>query len=67
MERHRDQELEKIRQTLLRMGGLVERMIGEAMQALIDRDVARAQAVIATDDEVDEVEVRPRSGNRGTP
>jgi phosphate transport system protein len=56
MERHRDQELEKIRQTLLRMGGLVERMIGEAMQALIDRDLARAQAVIATDDEVDGVE-----------
>ena len=56
MERHRDQELEKIRQTLLRMGGLVERMIGEAMQALVDRDLVRAQAVIATDDEVDEVE-----------
>jgi len=56
MERHRDQELEKIRQTLLRMGGLVERMIGEAMQALVERDVVRAQAVIATDDEVDEVE-----------
>jgi len=56
MERHRDQELEKIRQTLLRMGGLVERMIGEAMQALVDRDMVRAQAVIATDDEVDEVE-----------
>jgi phosphate transport system protein len=56
MERHRDQDLEKIRQTMLRMGGLVERMIGEAMQALIDRDVERAQAVIATDDEVDEVE-----------
>jgi phosphate transport system protein len=56
MERHRDQELEKVRQTLLRMGGLVERMIGEAMQALIDRDLARAQAVIATDDEVDGVE-----------
>jgi len=56
MERHRDQDLEKIRQTLLRMGGLVERMIGEAMQALIDRDLARAQAVIATDDEVDGVE-----------
>lgn len=56
MERHRDQDLEKIRQTLLRMGGLVERMIGEAMQALIDRDLARAQAVITTDDEVDQVE-----------
>jgi phosphate transport system protein len=56
MERHREQDLEKIRQTLLRMGGLVERMIGEAMQALIDRDLVRAQAVITTDDEVDGVE-----------
>ncbi len=56
MERHRDQDLEKIRQTLLRMGGLVERMIGEAMQALIERDAARAQAVIATDQSVDQLE-----------
>jgi phosphate transport system protein len=56
MERHRDQDLEKIRNTLLRMGGLVERMIGEAMEALVERDLARAQAVIATDDEVDAVE-----------
>jgi len=56
MERHRDQELEKIRQTLLRMGGLVERMIGESMQALLERDNARAQAVIATDESVDQLE-----------
>lgn len=56
MERHRDQDLEKIRQTLLRMGGLVERMIGEAMEALVERDLDRAHAMIATDDEVDAVE-----------
>lgn len=56
MERHREQDLEKIRQTLLRMGGLVERMIGEAMQAIVDRDVARADAVVKTDFEVDQLE-----------
>jgi len=56
MERHREQDLEKIRQTLLRMGGLVERMIGEAMQAIVERDEARAQAVVATDGEVDGLE-----------
>ena len=44
MERHREQDLERIRQTLLRMGGLVERMIGEAMQAIVERDEARARA-----------------------
>ena len=56
MERHRDQDLEQIRSTLLRMGGLVERQIREAMQALIERDGARADAVLRTDDEVDELQ-----------
>ncbi|MBP1642246.1 MAG: phoU [Acidobacteria bacterium] len=57
MERHRDQDLDKIRQSLLRMGGVVERMIQEAMRALMDRDQPRAQAVIRTDDEVDHLQV----------
>jgi phosphate transport system protein len=57
MERHRDQELDKIRQTLLRMGGVVERMIHEAMRALMDRDQPRAQVVIRTDDEVDHLQL----------
>jgi phosphate transport system protein len=56
MERHRDQDLEQIRKTLLRMGGLVERQIREAMQALVERDATRAEAVIRTDDEVDELQ-----------
>jgi phosphate transport system protein len=56
MERHRDQDLEQIRKTLLRMGGLVERQIREAMQALVERDAVRADAVIRTDDEVDELQ-----------
>ncbi len=53
MERHRDQDLDRIRQALLRMGGLVERMISEAMHALVERDSERAQTVIRTDDDVD--------------
>lgn len=57
MERHRDQDLDRIRQTLLRMGGLVERMISEAMRALIDRDPERAATVLRTDDEVDGLQV----------
>ena len=56
MERHRDQDFEKIRQSLLRMGGLVERMISEAMAALVERDTSRAQAVIRTDADVDQLE-----------
>jgi phosphate transport system protein len=56
MERHRDQDLEQIRKTLLRMGGLVERQIREAMQALVERDAVRADAVIRADDEVDELQ-----------
>jgi phosphate transport system protein len=56
MERHRDHELEQIRKTLLRMGGLVERQIREAMQALVERDAVRAETVIAADDEVDELQ-----------
>ncbi len=56
MERHKDQDLDRIRQNLLRMGGLVERMISEAMTALVERDSARADAVIRTDDEVDQLQ-----------
>ncbi|HLF57205.1 MAG TPA: phosphate signaling complex protein PhoU, partial [Thermoanaerobaculia bacterium] len=56
MERHRDQDLEQIRKSLLRMGGLVERQIREAMQALVERDGARADAVIRSDDEVDQLQ-----------
>ncbi|GMU67362.1 MAG: phosphate transport system regulatory protein PhoU [Acidobacteriota bacterium] len=56
MERHRDHDLDRIRQSLLRMGGLVERMISEAMRALVERDTSRADAVVRTDDEVDQLQ-----------
>jgi len=56
MERHWDQDLEKIRGELLRMGGLTEQMITGVMQALIERDSDHARVVIGTDREVDSLE-----------
>lgn len=56
MERQLDQDLDRINQSLLRMGGLVEGMIAGAMQALIERDAAHAEAVIAVDREVDQLQ-----------
>lgn len=57
MERQLDQQLEKIRQNLLRMGGLVEQMLARANRALIDRDDEGVQAVIDQDHEVDRLEM----------
>lgn len=56
MERHLDQDIDFIRQLVLRMGGLVESMITSSMKALVDRNEARANEVIQTDKEVDLLE-----------
>ena len=56
MERQLDQDLDRVRQSLLRMGGLVEGMSAGAMQSLIERDAAHAEAVIACDREVDQMQ-----------
>lgn len=56
MDRHLDQELDAIRQKLIRMGSLVERMVGDSMKALFERDVARADAVIEQDGSIDALE-----------
>lgn len=57
MERALDHHLDRIKQSLLRMGGLVEEMIAEAQKALVERDAARAEQVIKTDKEVDLLEM----------
>ncbi|MGH9464140.1 MAG: phosphate signaling complex protein PhoU, partial [Thermoanaerobaculia bacterium] len=56
MERHLDQDLEQIRQQLLRMGGEVEAMVSGAMQALVDRNVTQAEAIRSHDRDVDRLE-----------
>ena len=55
--RHFEEQLEKIGETILRMGGLVEEAIGKALHALVDRDSEAARHVIASDAEVDRLDL----------
>jgi len=56
MERHLDQDLDRIRQELLRMAGLVEAMIGDAMSALVERNWDKASGAIIADKGIDLLE-----------
>ncbi len=51
-----EEELRGLRANLLKMGGLVERQIAEAMEALVNRDTALARQVIARDEEVNKMD-----------
>jgi phosphate transport system protein len=57
MQRHFDEELEALKQTLLAMGGLVEDQIRRVMRALVDRDDNLAQEVIARDQQVNAYDI----------
>lgn len=57
MERRLDQDLDRVRQTLLKMGGMVEGMVAKATQSLLDRDNQLSDEVIAYDNEVDHMEI----------
>ena len=50
-------ELEDIRTRVLQMGGLVERQIGQAITALVNADIALAEAVMTEDYKVNQMEV----------
>lgn len=52
-----DQELNDLRESLLRMGGIVEVMIENAIRSLVERDSSLADAVIAMDHKVNGHEV----------
>jgi phosphate transport system protein len=52
-----DRELRTLRDKLLAMGGRAEEQIGRAVQALVKRDEALANAVIADDQAIDEAEI----------
>ena len=52
-----DADLENIRSRVLQMGGLVERQIVEAFEALENGDVPLAERVAANDHEVNRHEV----------
>jgi phosphate transport system protein len=57
MQRHFDRDIEEIKDLLLRMGAMVEESIARAIRALLDRDLALAAEVIASDDRIDRMEI----------
>src|SRR5271156_5800210 len=54
--RQYEEELRALRGNLLKMGGLVERQIAEAMEALVNRDTVKAREIIARDVEVNRMD-----------
>ena len=52
-----DQELEDIRNQVLKMGGLVEKQAENAVKALLDRDAELAEEVASTDYKINKMEV----------
>jgi len=50
-------ELDEIKTKLSEMGGLAQRQVSDAIQALIDADVQTAERVVADDDKVNDMEV----------
>ena len=52
-----DAELKNIREKLLEMGGKVELMINDSLKALVERDSALADRVIAYDHEINRLEM----------
>ena len=57
MVRHFDRDLEHLKELLLRMGAMVEDSINESIRALLDRDTAVAERVIASDNDIDRMEL----------
>lgn len=57
MERHFDQELARVRQKLLEMGGRVEEMIGKASDSLTERRPGLCHEVLDADGRVDRMEL----------
>jgi phosphate transport system protein len=55
--RHLDEELDALRDSILRLGGEVEAALKRAMHALIERDSDAAREVLEHDDAIDQLEV----------
>lgn len=55
--RQYDEELRDLRNTLLQMGGLVERQIADAVKSLVERDSELARRTIARDAEVNRMDI----------
>src|SRR5512140_1903351 len=55
--RHFDRDIEEIKSLILRMGAMVEESIQKSIRALLERDAALADEVIANDDLIDHMEI----------
>jgi phosphate transport system protein len=56
-ETHFQKELEKLKENLLRMAALVEKVISDAVQSLMKRDSELAQKTITSDDAINDLEI----------
>ena len=56
--RHFQEGLDELKSTLVGMAGLAEEQVRKAVRALIDRNNALAQEVVAGDDAIDDLEVQ---------
>jgi len=57
MERHREQELQELRQRLLWMGSLAERAVHNAVRALIDGDTKLAESVMEEEAAINSLQI----------
>ena len=57
MKEHFSEQLEDLRRQLILMGGEVERQIHRAIEALTEMDAEKARGVIASDEEIDRMEM----------
>ena len=53
-----NEALESIRNHLMEMGGLVEKQVVDALEALLHADSALAEKVLTTEDRVDDLEIQ---------
>ena len=57
MTRHIERQIEQLKEKILRVGTLVEEAISKSITALINRDSHLAQRVMASDEDIDRMEV----------
>jgi phosphate transport system protein len=57
METHFQQELNQLKSELLRMAGLAERAISNAVEALVKRDTPLAKKTVQEDAQINEMEI----------
>ena len=57
MPTHFQQELNKLKENLLKMAGLAEQAICNAVEALVDRNTPLAEKTIVEDEKINEMEI----------